>query len=207
MSRAGPCIRVAAAPPGALEAVRLDLDRRAFLRLFGSAAALGLLPSGCAPDRDLLGPLANAAPRALTPRGYAVLNAAALRIVGPRGAAAIRARQIDPARRVDAILERAPEVARVFGQALLLLEFGVFPLLGKLRPFTALDGPAQDAVLRELVQSRFETKRAIFGALKSFATLGFYGSPRSDALTGYPGPFGSERVPIDRAMTYDSEAP
>jgi hypothetical protein len=196
-----------AALPGELESLRRVLDRRAFLRLVAGAAALGILPSGCARGRDALGPPNGFAPRAFTPRSYAVLNAAAVRIVGPRGAEAIRARRIDPARGVDAILAPAPEVARVFEQALRFLEFGVFPLIGKLRPFTALDGTAQDAVLSELLHSRFELKRAIFGAVKSFATLGFYGSPESDPLTGYPGVFGGERVTIASAMNYELEGP
>lgn len=205
MSHPPPCTPHPPALPDGFESLRRTLDRRAFLRLVAGAAALGILPSGCAREHDALGPPSGFAPRAFTPRSYAVLNAAAVRIIGPRGAEAIRARRIDPARGVDAILASAPEVARVFEQALRILEFGVFPLIAKLRPFTALDGTAQDAVLSELLHSRFELKRAIFGAVKSFASLGFYGSPQSDALTGYPGTFGSERVTIASAMTYELE--
>jgi hypothetical protein len=207
MSRPPPRTPHPAALPGEFESLRRALDRRAFLRLAAGAAALGILPSGCGREGNALGPPNGFAPRAFTPRSYAVLNAAAVRIVGPRGAEAIRAGRIDPARGVDAILTPAPDVARVFEQALRLLEFGVFPLIGKLRPFTALDGTAQDAVLSELLHSRFELKRAIFGALKNFTTLGFYGSPESDPLTGYPGVFGGERVTIASAMSYELEGP
>ena len=190
---------------GDLAAIRCALDRRAFLRLAGGAAALGLCPSGCGPGTAALAPPPGVVPVSFTPRSYAVFNAAAARIVGPRGAELIRERRIDPARRVDRLLARAPDVAGSLQQALLVVEFAIFPVLEKLRPFTALDGPAQDAVLAELMHSRFETKRAIFAGLKGLACLGFYGDPGSNALTGYPGPFGSDRVSIADAMTYDLE--
>jgi hypothetical protein len=71
-------------------------------------------------------------------------------------------------------------------QALLFLEFAVWPLLGKLRPFTRLDPVAQDAVLFELADSRVATKRRIFAGIRSLALMGFYASPEARALVRYP---------------------
>jgi hypothetical protein len=115
-----------------------------------------------------------------------VLNAAAARIVGPAGAALVAAGSIDPGLRADAFLAGAPALVAPLEQALLALEFAVWPLVGKLRAFTALAPEAQDAVLAELAGSRFATKRRIFGGVRAVALLGFYAAPEARALTGYP---------------------
>jgi hypothetical protein len=174
-----------------------ELDRRSFLRLAGLAAAAGLLPTAC---REPLPPEVSL--QALSPRGYATFDAATSRIVGPPGAHLVRTGQVQPALRADAWLAQLPDLAPLVSQALLVLEFGVYPLLGKLRPFTALDGPDQDAILDELMRSRFAWKRAVFGGVKSIACLSFYTDPAARTVTGYPGPFGNERVSIADAMTW-----
>ena len=58
------------------------LDRRGFLRLVGLAAGAGLLPAGCRSAPEAYAPPPDLALRVLTPRGYAVLTAAAERVVG-----------------------------------------------------------------------------------------------------------------------------
>jgi hypothetical protein len=121
-------------------------------------------------------------------------------MVGPRGAVLVADRTIDVGMLADAFLARTPTVAGPLGQALLLLEFGVWPLVGKMRPFTALAGAAQDAVLDECMTSRLETKRAVFRGIRGLVMLAFYGSPASRTLTGFPGPFGSDAVTIADAM-------
>ncbi len=136
----------------------------------------------------------------LTPRTYAVFTAAAMRLVGPKGAALIADRTVDVGLLADEWLGRTPAVAGPLGQGLQLLEFGVWPLFGKLRPFTALDGAAQDAVLNECMTSSLDTKRALFRGVRSLAMLAFYGSPATRALTGFPGPFGDGTVTIADAM-------
>jgi hypothetical protein len=160
------------------------LDRRGFLRLLALAAAAGALPSGCA--RAPEGLAAPAGLRLLSARGWAVLNAAAARCVGSPGAALILAGEVDPALRADAFLAAAPSLAAPLEQALLALEFAVWPVVGKLRPFTGLAPDAQDAVLAELAGSRLATKRRIFAGVRSVAFLGFYASPEARALVGYP---------------------
>jgi len=176
------------------------LGRRDVLRLAGLAAAVGLVPSGCAgmPDELLLP--AGASLRVLTPRTYAVFTAAAARLVGPAGAALIRARRPDVGLQADRFLANAPETAAPLRQALLVLEFAVWPLAPKLRPFTSLAGSAQDDVLGALMRSRLDLARQLFGGVRSLAYFAFYGARESRPLTGYPGPFGDDVVTIGDAM-------
>jgi hypothetical protein len=162
------------------------LDRRAFLRLAGLAAAAGLLPAGCGGAPPALAPPADLSLRFLTPRTYAVFTAASARVVGPAGAQRIAERRLDPGARAEAFLASAPTLAPTLRQALLALEFGVPPLLAKLRPFTALSGEAQDAILRELMDSRYATKRLLFAGVRSLALLACYGDAISHEWIDYP---------------------
>ena len=175
------------------------LDRRGFLRLAGGLAALGLTPTGCGGVPRELAPPAQLELRVLSPRGYATFQASAMRLVGPRGAEAIRSGRIDPAAAADAWVARLAGLGATLTQGLWLLEFGVHPIVAKWQPFTALDGPQQDAVFQNLMQSRWDVKRDLFKGLKSLAMLTFYAQPASRAETGYPGPF--DRVGIATAMS------
>jgi hypothetical protein len=173
------------------------IDRRAFLRLGGAAAAAGLLPVACgagAPPPPI--PLA-----VLTPRAYATFNAATRRIVGARGAALIERGEVDPAAAADDFAARNPAIAGALGSALAFLEWAPWPLVPKLRPFTSLDGPAQDRVLDALMRARIDVLRDVFKGVKSIAALCFYANPATRALTGFPGPFGTSAVPISAAMS------
>lgn len=149
------------------------LDRRGFLKL-GTAAAVALLP-GCRAAPRGAGPPAGLALEHLTPRTYAVLNAAAARLVGPRGGALVAAGRADPGAGCERFLTETPELAGPMRQALLLLEYGVWPLLPKGRPFTSLAAAQQSAVLDDLAGSRLALKRRVFGGLRSVALLSFYG--------------------------------
>jgi hypothetical protein len=183
-----------------LAQVGLLLGRRRFLRAIGLLAGAGVVPTGCGGVPASLAPPDPVALQALSPRTYAVFTAAAMRLVGPRGAPLIAERTVDVGAVADAWLARTPALAGPLAQALLVLEFGAWPLVGKLRPFTALDGAAQDAVLTECMTSRLELKRSIFRGVRSLALLTFYGSAATRPLTGYPGPFGNDTVTIADAM-------
>ena len=185
----------------ALERAAASLDRRAFLRLLAAASAVGFVPAGCSGVPPALLPPASAVLTVLTPRSYATFTAAAARIVGPDGAELIAKRTIDVGAAADAWLARTPEIARPLAQALLALEFGIWPLVAKVSPFTALDGAGQDRVLSDLMTSRFDLKQAMFQGLRSLALLVFYSAAASRALTGYPGPFGNARINIASAMS------
>jgi hypothetical protein len=182
------------------------LDRRGFLRLVALAAAAGALPAAC--TREPAGRAAPADLRALSPRGWAVLHAAAARVVGPAGAALVASGAVDPARRADAFLASAPGLAGAASAALLALEYGVAPLLPKWRPFTALDGDAQDRVLADLAASRLAAKRRIFAGVKALSLIGFYGAPEARALVGYPLGAAAPRATIADAMSWsDADEP
>jgi hypothetical protein len=162
------------------------LDRRAFLRLAGIAAGAGLIGTGCGGVRSGLLPPPGAELRHLTPRTWAVFTAAAARVAGPAGAELIAAGRLEPGAHAEAFLASAPTLAAPLRQALLVLEFGIPPLLAKLRPFTSLTPAGQDAILDELMRSRFETKRLLFGGLRSLALLACYGDPASREWMDYP---------------------
>jgi hypothetical protein len=182
------------------------LDRRAFLRLAGLAAASGLLPAGCGSAPAPLLPPPGLALRFLTPRTWAVFTAASARIVGPAGAERIAARRLEPGARAEAFLASAPSLASTLRQALLVLEFGIPPLLAKLRPFTALAPAGQDAILRELMDSRLETKRLLFGGVRSLALLACYGDPVSRGWFDYPPDRPRPGADIQTAHSYPSDA-
>jgi hypothetical protein len=186
------------------------LDRRGFLRACAAVAASGLFPAGCA--EPSLGPPPGETLGMLSPRAYATFQAVALRQVGPRGADAIRAGlrsggtgRIDPARDADAWIARVPALAGPLVQGLWLLEWGVAPLVAKWRPFTALDGAAQDRVLEDLMRSRLDLKRDLFRGLKSLVMLTFYSNPASREVTGHPGPF--DAAGLAAAMADLGDAP
>jgi hypothetical protein len=176
------------------------LDRRSFLRLAALVGAAGLVPSGCSSVPAELAPPPDLRLRVLTPRSYATFTAAAARLAGPDVAALIATGRIHPGRVADVWLARSPDVAGPLERALLVLEFGVWPLVAKVHPFTSLDGTAQDRVLAGLVESRLALKRALWKGVRAFAMLAVYLEPEARALTGYPGPFGGGAVTIGDAM-------
>jgi hypothetical protein len=179
------------------------LDRRGFLRLAALVAASGLLPPGCSGVPPELLPPPQLQLSVLSPRSYATLQAFAGRLLGPRGAQAILDGRLDPAGAVDAWVARLPGLGGSLAQVLQVLEWGVWPLVAKWRPFTALDGPAQDRVIEDLLGSRMDVKRDLYKGLKSLVMLASYAQPAARALVGHPGPFDPDG--IREAMTYPLE--
>ena len=183
-------------PPSDLQRAAAVLDRRAFLKVAGFAAAAGLLPAGCGGVPALLAPPPDLRLAALSPRAYATVNAVGARIVGPKGAALIERRTVDVGALADQLLAGNPVLAGLLSQGLAVLEFGVWPLVAKFRPFTSLSAEAQDRVLADLAGSHFETKREVFGAVRALVLSTFYGAPATRLLSGYPGPFGFGSVTV-----------
>jgi len=183
-------------PSSDLQRAAAALDRRAFLKAAGAVAAAGLLPAGCGGVPDLLAPPPDLRLAALSRRAYATVNAVGARIVGPQGAALIERRTVDVGALADQLLARNPVLAGLLSQGLAVLEFGVWPLVAKFRPFTSLSAEARDRVLADLAGSHFETKRELFGAVRALVFSTFYGAPATRLLSGYPGPFGFGRVTI-----------
>jgi hypothetical protein len=119
---------------GELRCAGLILGRRRFLRTVGVLAGAGLVPTGCGSAPASLAQPPSAVLHALSPRTYAVFTAAAMRMVGPLGA-----RRSSPrARSTSACSPTRGSSARrcsrgPLAQALLVLEFGVWPLTSKVR--------------------------------------------------------------------------
>lgn len=181
------------------------LDRRGFLRLAGVALGAGVLPAGCGAVPPEIRPPEGLTLASFSPRGYATFQAVAMRMVGPHGAEAIRARRIDPARAADQWAVRVPALAGPLLQGLGVVEWGVAPLVAKWRPFTALDGAAQDRVLEDLMRSRLDLKRDLFKGLRSLALLGFYSDAGAQAAIGHPGALDAGGITL--AMSDLAEAP
>ena len=183
-------------PSSDLQRAAAALDRRAFLKAAGAVAAAGLLPAGCGGVPDLLAPPPDLRLAALSRRAYATVNAVGARIVGPQGAALIERRTVDVGALADQLLARNPVLAGLLSQGLAVLEFGVWPLVAKFRPFTSLSAEARDRVLADLARSRLETKRALYGGVRALVLSTFYGAPATRLLSGYPGPFGFGSVTV-----------
>jgi hypothetical protein len=161
-------------------------DARALDRAAGLAIGAGLLPVGCRGIGAEFAPRADVTLARFSERGYATFQAAALCIIGPIGAEMIRARRVDPARAADAWAARVPTLAGPLLQGLWLIEWGVFPLVAKWRPLTALDGAGQDRVLEDLMRSRLAWKRDLCRGMRSLALLGFYSDESARASVGQP---------------------
>ncbi|HTY16179.1 MAG TPA: hypothetical protein VMH82_00480 [Myxococcota bacterium] len=181
----------------------LAMDRRGFLRLAAATAVVASVGCRGRAIPDALAPPAGLELRVLSIRSYAAFQAAAMRLIGPVGAEATRSRRVDPAAAADAAVARLPELGATLQQGLWLLEFGVHPLVAKWLPFTALDPPEQDAVLENLMGSRWDVKRDLFQGLKSLAMLGYYADPGTWAALRAPGPFDREGIAL--AMRYELE--
>lgn len=184
-----------------LEALRVDLTRRRLLQTgLGGALLLAvgaLLPSGCArytpPERSL---------RFLTRKEYAIVTAAAVRILGLS----------DDAREeiggfIDGLLAELPPTSQ--GQARLMLrvfEHGTHLFDLKPRRFTRLGAAEQDVYLRGWMESTLGARRVIFRALKTLAALGYYAQTSSFDEIGYDGPW-IGRVEGSSSFTHEEPVP
>src|SRR5690606_2934464 len=126
---------------------------------------------------------------------------------GPRAAAAIAAGALDPAGAADAWVARRTSLRDALEQGLALLEWGVWPLLPKVRPFTSLDPAGQDRVVADLQRSRVDLKRDLYKGLKSLASLGVYAAPAARPLVGFPGPFDGPGIAAAMADLEEEEPP
>ncbi len=165
------------------------ISRRGFLVRsggFGIALALG----GCVGEDDagyraLLAP--DEAPVALPVREYAVLRAAARRIV-PEGPQNPSTDALRVAERVDRELDfHSERLRRDVRDALRLIEWE--PLLTHFTRFTRLDAEDQDAVLRSMSQSRIAVRRSAFAGIKLLVVFMYYTSEAAWPSIGYDGPW------------------
>lgn len=167
----------------------LVLTRRVLLRRsLQAAGALALLPAAaCAPAGS-----GDAAPglQALAASELAILEAVADTFVPSGGAFAIGAREVDLARRIDAVAaSQGPDVVRGLRGALWLVELASPLLLGRLTRFSKLSAADRTACVRALAGSRLVVARDVFAGLKQLCLFSFYTHDASWAATGYDGPW------------------
>jgi hypothetical protein len=183
----------------ALAALRADLTRRRFLQTgLGGALLLAfgsVLPTGCArysaTEHEL---------KFLTRKEYAVVTAAAVRILG----LADEARE-DIGGFIDGLLADLPPTSQSQARLMLrVVEHGTHLFDLKPRRFTRLSAAEQDAYLRGWMESTLGARRIIFRALKTLAALGYYAQTSSFAAVGYDGPWLGR---VDATSTFAHEAP
>jgi hypothetical protein len=125
-----------------------------------------------------------------SPREYAALDALAHRMVGKLpGWPTVE--EVGVALAVDRIAERAePSVQAELKQLLGLFDNALagFLIAGSTRPFTALDGAAQDRVLEQWRDNRVALLRTGYNALRTLVLAGYYQSSLTWKPIGYPGP-------------------
>jgi hypothetical protein len=175
-------------PPSKLP---IELSRRSLLKtgLIGFAlvsagsAALLLQPPR---SESATGKLAT-----FDPKEAAVLAALARRLCPPAGPGSPGADALGLVVLLDKALGTADEEVRkglrvgllIFDNALTGALFGE-----RVRPFSQLDGAAQDAVIRNWQNSSVAFRRTLIRGISSLVMAVYWGDPRSWPSTGYSGP-------------------
>jgi hypothetical protein len=171
----------------ALLGARID-RRRLLIGGASSVALLGLgalLPAGCRsypkPEADLL---------VFNAMEYAILNAAAARLLGVPAKVGPDASQVDVAANIDRLVSTwDAEAQRQLRTMLRLFEHGTYLFDLQRKRFTRLSGEQQDLYLRGWMNSTLGIRRAVFRAIKALVALGFYQDPRVWRRLGYDGPW------------------
>ncbi|MFN8644940.1 MAG: hypothetical protein U0802_25945 [Candidatus Binatia bacterium] len=170
--------------------MRADVTRRGFLQLAGfSAGMLALarlrpLPAAWAAETGAGGALT-----VLAPAEARVLTAVAERITHTGDPAMPRFADTTGLQTIDTALRQLPpEVPRQLSWGLWLFEWGPLPCIGRPARFTGLDAPTQDAYVADWAESRFQTRRLVFQALKNLSFLGYYAQDATWAGIHYGGP-------------------
>ena len=165
-----------------------EVSRRAFLRrslhAAGACVALPGLGVGCAPSERAPSGL-----RVLDAAQWTLLDAIADTFVPRGGAFELGARDVDLARRIDALLaDEAPAVRDGLGSALLVVEWGAPLAAARLGRFSSLDEAGRAASIDALRTSRVGVLRDVYAGLKQACLFSFYAVDASWAATGYDGP-------------------
>jgi hypothetical protein len=168
----------------ALGRLRVDLTRRQLLRTgFGGVLVLAfgaVLPTGCTRYSPVSRPL-----KFLTRKEFAVITRAAVCILGLPDAPRNEIGYF-----IDGLLEELPPTLQRQARLMLrVVEHGTHLFDLKVKRFTRLTRPEQDAYLRGWMGSSLGARRVIFRALKTLAALGYYGQPQAWGAIGYDGPW------------------
>ncbi len=167
-------------------------SRRGFLKkgLFGGAL-LALGGGGYLATRSSAQlPLPAEGLLVLSAREYSVINTLAARFIPSRpGFPSVD--EIRVAFNCDRILAQVDETAlRELRQLILLFENALAGFLfgRRTKPFTALPVVEQEVVLNEWASSKLTLRRTGFLALRGMVVAAYYGSSKTWAAVGYPGP-------------------
>jgi hypothetical protein len=168
-----------------------ELSRRSLLKTgligfaFVSVGSAALLLQGAKP-RAGTSPL-----RTFTAAEAGVLGALAQRLCPAAGPGAPGAVGLDLVGMLDVALEPLDEEAKQGLKLGLMLFDNAFTgaLFGeRMRPFSQLDGAAQDLVIRNWQQSGVAFRRTLIRGLSSLVMAVYWGDPRTWSRIGYAGP-------------------
>lgn len=168
-----------------------ELSRRSLLKTgligvaFVSVGSAALLFQGAKPRSEST-PL-----RTFTPAEAGVLAALSRRLCPAAGPGAPGADGIDLVGMLDVALEPLDDEAKkglklglmIFDNAFTGAVFGE-----RVRPFSQLDGDAQDAVIRNWQSSGVAFRRTLIRGLSGLIMAVYWGDPRTWSRMGYPGP-------------------
>jgi hypothetical protein len=132
-----------------------------------------------------------------SPHEYDILQAAALRLIGPDAGIGSKSRQTDVALRADRFLAMAePEVQEQFHQLLVVFNAPIFAFLFDLRlsSFLEMTDEDKDLYVRDWMTSSLAFRRTAFQALKRLCMSMYYTDEQAWAAIGYDGLF----LPGDR---------
>ncbi len=126
----------------------------------------------------------------LTPSDARILAAVAERMTYTGDAAMPRFSATDGLRTIDVALRQLPsDVPTQLSWGLWMFEYGPPLFIGKPARFTGLDAAWQDVYLADWADSRLQTRRMAFQALKNLSMLGYYAQDATWAGIHYSGPW------------------
>lgn len=167
------------------------MKRRSFVKAVGGAGLGALAGAGLLFARGTRMVALPAEPlEFFTPREWSIFHAVAETVVTPLPGAPSLA-EVHAVRNADHHLARLDEDAqRDFRRLLSLFDNALAGLLlcGTVAPFTKLDPDARAGFLRCWERHRIGDLRSGYQALKRLAVASYYGSPKTYAAVGYPGP-------------------
>lgn len=171
----------------------ISFGRRDFLRASGfSAAMLALsrvrfasaalaVDGGVASKADL---------RVLQPNDARIMTAVAERITYTGDPTMPRFSDTDGLRTIDnALLQLPPDVPEQLSWALWLVEYGPPVLIGQPARYSGLEAGWQDIYLTDWAESRLQTRRLVFQAVKNLSMLGYYAQDATWPGIHYAGPW------------------
>lgn len=179
----------AAAAEQVVSSLTAEVSRRGFLKgtLAGSAllAGAGLLPAGCAKYEPPASGLV-----VFDAKEYAVMRAAADRLVGMDGAGGPAASDAQVTEQFDAQLSFAPEPVRAqVKQMLQIFEHGTQLFFFSLSRFTELAPEDQDRYIATWMESDMGFRKTVFAALKRISFAIYYATPVVWPSIDYDGPW------------------